>query len=91
MLEEENDSEWGALSFAKPKGKTNSVRFLSGFRNLNIQLKRKPYPMPKIREMLLKVEGFKYATSLELNMGYYHIHIIDQASNLCTINLPWGK
>ena len=29
--------------------------------------------MPKINEMLLKIEGFKYAMSINLNMGYYHI------------------
>ena len=48
VLEVANDSEWGAPSFAQPKYKSNQVPFLSGFRNLNKQLKRKPYPMPKI-------------------------------------------
>ena len=24
-------------------------------------------------------------------MGYYHIRISDQASNLCTIIIPWGN
>ena len=62
VLEEENGSKWGAPSFAQPKAKTNRVRFLSDFRNLNRQLKSKPYPMPKIREMLLNLEGFKYAS-----------------------------
>ena len=47
--------------------------------------------MPKIREMILNSEGFQYTTSLELSMGYYHIFISEQASNLCTIILPWGK
>ena len=46
---------------------------LGDFRNLNKQLKRKPYTMPKINEMLLKLEGFWYAASLDLNMGHYHI------------------
>ena len=32
--------------------------------------------MPKINEMLLKLEGFKYAKSLDLNMGYYYIWLI---------------
>ena len=41
--------------------------------------------------MLLKLEGFQYATSLDLNMGYYHIRLSNNASNLCTIILPWGK
>ena len=29
--------------------------------------------MPKINEILLKVEGFQYATSLDQNTGYYYI------------------
>ena len=29
--------------------------------------------MPNINGMLLKLEGFQYATLLDLNMGYYHI------------------
>ena len=68
----ENDSEWGAPYFNKPKPKSNQVHFLSDFMNLNKKLKRKPYPMPKINDILLKLEGFQYATSLDLNMGYYH-------------------
>ena len=47
--------------------------------------------MPKINEMLLKLEGFQYATSLDLNMGYYHILLSENASNLCKIIIPWGK
>ena len=31
--------------------------------------------MPKINEILLKLEGFQYDKSLDLNMGYYHIRI----------------
>ena len=73
VLEEENESKWEALYFSQTKTKTNSVILLSDFRNLNMQLKLKPYPIPKIREMLLKIEVFQYDTSLELNMGYYHI------------------
>ena len=41
--------------------------------------------------MLQKLEGFQYATSLDLNMGYYHIELTPNASRLCTIVLPWGK
>ena len=47
--------------------------------------------MPKINEMLLKLEGFQYATSLDLNMGYYHIRISKNVTNVCTIIFQWGK
>ena len=58
VLEIANDSEWVAPSFTQPKLETNLVRFLSAFRDLNKQLQRKPYPMPNINEILLKLEGF---------------------------------
>ena len=45
----------------------------------------------KIQDMLQKLEGFMWATSLDLNMGYYHIKLTPNASRLCTVVLPWGK
>ena len=45
------------------------------FKDLNKRIKRKPFPIPQIQDLLLKLEGFKYATSLDLNMGYYHIKL----------------
>ena len=47
--------------------------------------------MPKINEILLKVPGFQYDMSLDLNMGYYHIRLSKNASNSCKMILPWGK
>lgn len=41
--------------------------------------------------MLLKLEGFQFATSLDLNMGYYHIELNPDSKKLCTIVLPFGK
>ena len=67
------------------------MQFLSDFINLNSQIKRKLYPMKKIQYMILKVEGFKYATSLYLSMGYYHIRLSTNVINICTIILPWCK
>ena len=41
--------------------------------------------------MLLNLEGFQYATSLDLNMGYYHLELSPEFKELCTIVLPFGK
>ena len=41
--------------------------------------------------MLLKLEGFKYAISLNLNIGYYHNKSCPFSRKLCTKVLPWGK
>ena len=47
--------------------------------------------MPNINGMILKLEGFHYYLPLDLYMGYYHIRLIDNSSNLCTIIIPRGK
>ena len=47
--------------------------------------------MPNINEMLLILDGFQYATPLDLNMGYYHIRLSKNASNFCMIVLTWLK
>lgn len=90
VLKRVNRSEWAAPTFIIPK-KDGTVRFISDFRELNKRIKRKPYPIPKIQDMLLKLEGFQYATSLDLNMGYYHIELNPDAKKYCTIVLPFGK
>jgi transposase InsO family protein len=90
VLKRVNRSQWGAPTFIVPK-KDGTVRFISDFRELNKRIKRQPYPIPKIQNLLLKLEGFKYGTALDLNMGYYHIELSDAAKELCTITTQWGK
>ena len=62
VIKEANNPEWGAPYFAQPKPKTDCIIFLSEFWNLKRQLKRKPYTMPKIHEMLSKLEFSQYYT-----------------------------
>ena len=45
----------------------------------------------KISTVLQELEGFTYATALDLNMGYYTIGLDPDASKICTIIFPWGK
>jgi hypothetical protein len=39
----------------------------------------------------LRLEGFTYGTSLDLNMGYYHITLSDKSKEMGTITTQWGK
>ena len=90
VLEKDSDSEWAAPTFIVPK-KEGTVRFVTDFRQLNKALKRKPFPIPNIQDILQKIGGFTYATALDLNMGYYNIRLDPFSSSLCTLILPWGK
>ena len=75
VLELANYSEWVAPYFWKPKPKSNQVHFLSEFRNLNKKLKQKK-PNTKNQWNVIEIGFFWYATSLDLNMGYYHIWLV---------------
>ena len=60
-------------------------------RRLNACLERHPYPLPLIEEVIWKMNGFTFATCLDLNRGYYHFVLDEQSRQLCGIILPWGK
>jgi hypothetical protein len=74
VFEEDNVSEWSSPTFAIPK-KNGTIRVVSDVRKLNSLLKRHPFPIPKIGDMIRSMEGFTFATALDQNMGYYHIKL----------------
>jgi hypothetical protein len=94
VLEEDYSSEWSSLvpSFAIPK-KNGTIRVVTDFRKFNLLLKRHPYPIPKIgqADMIRSMEGFTFASALDLNMCYYYIKLDADTQKLCTIVFPWGK
>jgi hypothetical protein len=67
--------QWASPTFIISK-KDSTGRTISDFRELKI---------------LQELEGFTYATALDLNMGYYTIRLDPTASEMCTIIFPWGK
>ena len=56
VLKNNSDSTWAAPTFIIPK-KNDTVQFISNFRYLNKFLVRKPYPIPKIVDVLQKIKG----------------------------------
>jgi hypothetical protein len=46
--------------------------------------------MPKIPDIFHGMEKFRYATTIDLNMGFYSMPLSEEAKKLCVISLPWG-
>ena len=90
VLKKVNRSDWVTTTLIKPK-KNGPVRFLSNIGKLNQRIHIKPFPIPKIQDVILKLEGFTCTSSLDINMGYYHIELSPGAKHICTIVLPWGR
>ena len=74
VIKKVNRSQWGAPTFLITK-KDSTVRFISDFRELKKRILCQLYPIPKIQDLLLRLEGLRYGTTLDLNMGYYHIEL----------------
>ena len=69
----------------------DNIRDLTDFERLNAFPKRKPFPLPKISDQLLKLEGLKCAKAIDLSMGYHHIPLDEESQKLCTTISPWDK
>ena len=72
-------SKWGFPSFIVPK-KDGRVRWLSDFRKLNTLIVRKPYPLPKIQDIMLKRGKYTHFTKIDLSMMFH-----------CSVPLPEAK
>lgn len=67
-------NHWQCLApyFVIPR-KDQTIRFITDFSELNKRVKRHPFPLPKIQDMLLKMEGFQYTTSFKYELLPYKI------------------
>ena len=63
-------SEWGFPSFIIPK-KDMRVRWVSDFRNLNEMIVLKPFPMPKISDILMERQEYSHFTKIDVSMMFY--------------------
>ncbi len=90
VLERKQTFEWASSSFVIPKN-NYTVCFLSKFWEISKRLVRKPFLIPKISTVLQDLDGFSFATALDLNIGYYTIRLDPDASKICTIIFPWRK
>ena len=71
--------------------KEANLRSSTDYQNLNHKFSINPYPMPRIGDTMLQLEGSQYATALDLNMGYYTIDILTKSCDFTTIVAVFGK
>jgi hypothetical protein len=83
------DRDWVSPCFRVPK-KDSSIRLVMDFRNLNSILKRKEYPLPSIDKMFQNIQGFVFASTIDLNMGYLSIPFTEKTQRLLMIVTPFG-
>jgi hypothetical protein len=63
----------------------------ANYLEFHVDDRAKPLDTPKIGNMIRSMEGFTFATALDLNMCYYHITLDTDTQKLCTIIFHWGE
>ncbi|KAG6611434.1 Pol Polyprotein [Phytophthora cinnamomi] len=90
VLEQIYDSEMASPAFflSKPDG---SLCLLVDFRWLNKYLRRSPYYVPRIREILMRLASAKCLSTFDANLGYYARRLAKTSRHLTAFCLPFGK
>ena len=89
VLEPAEPAQWCAPTFGVPK-QNGTIRIVTDFRRLNVAVKRRPYPLPIIPDLLRKYSGYKYFTKLDMTMMFYTFELDDESRQYCTISTPFG-
>ncbi|KAG6608949.1 Pol Polyprotein [Phytophthora cinnamomi] len=68
-----------------------SLSLLVDFRWLNKYLRRSPYYVPRIREILMRLASAKCLSTFDANLGYYARRLAKHSRYLIAFCLPFGK
>jgi len=90
ILEPTAESQYGSPAFIVPKP-DRTVRFVTDFKRINSMVKRKPFPILRIGETLQSLQGFTWASTLDLSMGYWTIELDPETKDMTTITTEFGK
>ena len=78
-------------SMVSVRKKSGRVRICIDPSDLNKAVLREHFPMNSMEDIVTRLHGSKYFTTLDANMGYYQIKLSKESSMLTTFNTPFGR
>lgn len=71
--------------------KADSVRLCGDYTELNKNVERPYYPIPKLENTIAQLVGSKYFSKLDANSGFYQIPLKKKSQLLTTFITPFGR
>ena len=90
VIEQIYDAEMASPAFFVSKPDL-SLRLLKDYRGLNKYLRRSPYYVPRIREILMRLSNAWCLSTFDANHGYYARRLARKSRPLTAFCLPFGK
>ena len=69
----------------------DTIRLCLAARDLNKAIRRTPYHVITIHDVIPKVSGASHFSILDARSGFWQVELDDESSKLCTLSTPWGK
>ena len=83
-------SSWSAPIIVVPKG-DGDKHLVIDYRALNKVTRKFVWPMPKVEDIFLQLNGAKYFSTLDLTAGYHHIGLTTDSIPKTAFTSPFGK
>ena len=87
----ECNSPWNTPLICVWKKEKQDIRLCLDFRQLNLVTERQAFPMPNIAEMLDKLGGAKYFTSIDLGNAYYQVELDEESKEKTAFSTKMGQ
>ena len=86
----EEPSEWCSGMVVAPKS-SGEVRICVDLTELNKNVQRENFPLPRIEDMLGRLEGAKWFSKMDANSGFWQIEMGEKSRPLTTFITPFGR
>jgi hypothetical protein len=85
------NSPWNTPLICVWKKERQDIRLCLDFRQLNMVTERQAFPMPNINEMLDRLEGARYFSSIDLGNAYYQVELEEDSKEKTAFSTKTGQ
>lgn len=89
VIEPVNASEW-ISPIVLVKKRNGELRMCTDLRSVNKQIVMECHPLPKVQDLLAKLDGAKIFTTIDLKSAYHQVELTEDSRDVTTFITPEG-